>query len=113
MKLSIIGGDGLVGSSAGSALQSGGNHHNISVLTLFGAAGCDLLRCHDRRTMNQVQSLTFTQFLIGVHEVDFFDDSAGLQSEPRTRSDKTTASNNADFHSSGFQVSGFWSQVCL
>ncbi len=48
--------------------------------------------------MNQVQSLAFAQFLIDINKVDLFGDPARLQSKPRTRTNKTTASDNADFH---------------
>jgi hypothetical protein len=56
--------------------------------------------------MQQVQSLTFAQFLIDVDEVDLTDNLAGLQRKPGTGTHQSTTTNNADFHNASPCFSG-------
>ena len=81
------------------------DHDHICVFGAFSPAAGDFLRCHQGRTVQQVQGLAFTQFLIDVDEIDLTDNLARLQRKPGTGPNQSTTTNNADFHTLlGFSV---------
>jgi len=82
----------------GLAAQPGRNADDIGVLCSLRPGGGDPLIGGESGAVQQVESLSFDQFLIDIDEIDLANDAPELQGGSRTRADKSSPSNDRNLH---------------